>query len=149
MENPEQQIEQALAHNEFVSLLMGENGYKHEDRWVEIPTDMTVIFITGCNNFILKDKHNIQRLKEAFDHAFNQLLKTPAGTWWTIYIIHDYLLRYLPGSLQFQIDVMPQIHGINKSVKKFESDLRNCKEWVGYRFKNGFMGRRRSEDKKN
>lgn len=137
MENPENQIQTAISRNEFVSLLMGENGYKHEHPLIEIPTDVGLMFIAGCNNFILKEKENIHKLKAAFDNAFNELLKTPSGTWWTLYIINDYLFAYLPGSLQFEIDVLAHIRKINNSIKKFEYDLRNSNEWVGYRFENG------------
>ncbi len=137
METPAEQTEYAIGHNQFVSLLMGENGYKHTDSLIETPTDLPLVFITGCNNYVMKDIRNVQGLSEAFSHAFSELIKTPTGTWWTIFIIHDYLVRFKPGTLQFKIDVLSQIPDINKSIRKFEPELRNCKQCVGYRFKNG------------
>jgi hypothetical protein len=130
-------LRRAIANNEFEAYLMGENDYRFNDRLIETPTDLTRIFIGGLNEYVKETDKNKETVKQLFHDASITMLKKPIGTWWTIFILYEYLFAYKKNSLLFDIDVDPIIPHINTSLKASKDTLRNSKEWVGWRFTNG------------
>jgi len=130
-------LKEALNSSELNSYLMGENGYKFHDRLVETPTDITRIFINGFNEYVAQREENIKTLKSAFNDAVIAMLKSPVGTWWTVFILYNYLFAFNKNTLSFEIDIQSIIPNLNKSLMIFKEELKKNKEWVGWRFQNG------------
>lgn len=137
MDEALKKLNESIEANRFKHYLMGEGDYRFEDRWVEAPTDLTRVFINGCNEYIMQNEANRNKLKSEFRNAFIQMLKEPVGTWWTLSIIYTYVFGFKEKSLLFTIDFHDLIPDINKSLSMFKEELKVTKEWVGWRFTNG------------
>jgi hypothetical protein len=140
MDEALKKLNESIEANRFKHYLMGERDYRFEDRWIEAPTDLSRVFINGCNEYIMQDEANRNKLKSEFRNAFIQMLKDPIGTWWMLSIIHKYLFGFKENSLVFTIDFHDLIPDINKSLGIFKEELKVTKEWVGWRFTNGLWG---------
>ena len=130
-------LNQAINKNEFPAYLMGEKWYRFNDKWVESPTDITKVFISGFNEYVIQENENKEKLEKELFNAFVLILKNPVGTWWTISILYSYLFGYKENTLLFIIDINSLVPIINKSLMEFKESLKVNKDWVGWRFQNG------------
>jgi hypothetical protein len=128
---------ESIETNRFKDYLMGVGNYRFDDRWVEAPTDLGRIFISGCNAYVMQNEGNRKKLQAEFRHAFVQMLKDPIGTWWVLSIIYTYLFGFKESSLLFTIEFHDLVPEINRSLSTFKEELKITKAWAGWRFTNG------------
>jgi hypothetical protein len=135
----------ALDKNELDKFLIGQGAYQLTDKWVEVPTDLSAIFLHAFNRYI--EDHPAQKLflEEKITSAILNLLNSPIGVWWTVSIIDSYLFGYIKGALLFNIDVSSISSSLNKSVKKNSKILINDKSFIGNRFDQGLYDDLRSK----
>lgn len=104
---------------------------------LKTPTDLGRVFISGCNEYIMQNEANRNKLKSEFRNAFIHMLNDPIETWWMLSIICTYLFGFKEKSRLFTIHFHDLVPDINKSLSMFKEELKATKGWVGWRFDNG------------
>ena len=128
----------ALQKNELHRYLIGEGAYKFVNPFVEEPTDIASIFISGFNQYVLSN--DPVALKAQINAAILMLLNSPEGCWWTIRLIKSYLFQFKEGALQFEIPVLELLPAIKTSLINHKTKLLNNKAFTGWRFDRGLWG---------
>lgn len=128
----------ALQKNELPRYLIGDGVYKFVNPFVEEPTDIASMFISGFNQYVLN--HDPATLKAQINDALLILLNSPEGCWWTIRLIKSYLLQFKEGALKFEIPVSELLPAIRTSLINHKTQLLNNKAFTGWRFDRGLWG---------
>ncbi len=132
-------LKKSLDKNEVDKLLMGFGEYHTDDKWTELPTDLSEVFLQGFNKYVEISGSRDNFLNDKIHEALLSLLKEPIGTWWVVSILYSYLFGYQKGALLFDIDSRSLMPSVEQSFLKFSEDLQNEKAWVGWRFPNGLI----------
>lgn len=125
----------ALEKNELHKYLMGEGDYKFVNPYVEEPTDITSIFISGLNEY-----NDRAALKAQIKAAMLSLMNSPEGCWWAVRLINSYLFQFKKGALKFEIPVSELLPAIKTSLVNHKTSLLDNKTLTGWRFEGGLWG---------
>ena len=125
----------ALEKNELHKYLMGEDAYKFVNPFVEEPTDIATVFISGLNQYVISN--DAATLKAEIKDAMLILMNSPEGCWWTIRLIKAYLFQFFGGALKFEIPVQELLPAIQTSLNKHKMSLVNNQAFTGWRFDGG------------
>ena len=128
----------ALQKNELDKYLIGEGTYKFVNPFVEEPTDITSIFISGFNEYALND--DPAALKAQIKAAMLTLMNSAEGCWWAIRLINAYLFQFKKDALKFEIPVSELLPAIKTSLVNHKDALLNNKALTGWRFDGGLWG---------
>jgi hypothetical protein len=125
----------ALEKNELHRYLIGEGDYQFVNPFVEEPTDIASIFISGLNHYVLSN--DPATLNKQIKAAMLTLMNSPEGCWWTIRLIKAYLFQFHAGALKFEIPVGELLPAIQASLNSHKASLQNNKAFTGWRFEGG------------
>jgi len=125
----------ALEKNELYRYLIGEADYQLVNPFVEEPTDIASIFISGFNQYVLSN--DPAKLSAEIKAAMLTLMSSPEGCWWTIRLIKAYLSQFHAGALKFEIPVPELLPAIQACLNNHKASLQNNKAFTGWRFGGG------------
>lgn len=128
-------LKKSLLNDEIEKYLIGDKEYCFTSSLVEHPTDLSIIFTFGFNQYMKNERNDI--LNTEINKGLIKLLETPIGTWWVVNILYEYLYGYVDNSLLFKIDIENIVPVLKKKLKNFKEDLIHNKQYTGWRFKNG------------
>lgn len=131
-------LEIALKKGELDKYLIGEGFYQFHNKWVEEPTDLGAVFISGLNLYI--EKYGKGNLNIELAKALKKLLDSPIGCWWVVVIIYSYHFRFIENALKFNLKLEMLMPDLNLKLNHHKPMLINNISWVGYRFNNGLWG---------
>jgi len=128
----------AFEQDEVKEFLCGEKGYSvHGNRDIpdNIPTDFGRIVKSGIYRlFLLAEDKNIIR---KFNQAFIKLCNGSAEEIWCAYMLWYYLTCCDKRNVSPFIVDKKIVGKLKKAINKNQSQLRNCKKWLGCNSENG------------
>ena len=133
---PLELLEIALKKGEMVKYLLGEEIYYFPNKWIEVPTDLSIIFLRGFNLYVERGE-NLDFFYSSINEVLIKLLESATGCWWCISLLHTYYFAFIDNALFFKLDIQNLIPQINLSLCKHKNELYGNKEWVGVRFEKG------------
>lgn len=125
----------ALQKSELDKYLIGEGAYKFINPFVEEPTDIASIFISGLNEY-----NDRVALKAQIKAAMLSLMNSPEGCWWAVRLIDSYLFQFKKGALKFEIPVLELLPALKTFLVNHKTALLNNKALTGWRFEKGLWG---------
>jgi hypothetical protein len=130
-------LKEAIFNNEFFEFIVGSNKkYYLACPYAEMPTDPDQVFDAIKEYYKVSNDQNIWL---SFEKGMIKLNETSQGAWFSIYYLSMYL-SYKKYTGKNFIDLSSLIQTIENGLNRFQSELHENKNWVGYDFENGLWG---------